>query len=332
MDTTNILSENLGTSLVTGGAGFIGSHIVEKLLFNGVETKVVDNLSTGNLSNLNNVKGNKRLNFIKKNLNDFKDFKKDLANVKTVFHLASDPEVRTGFEHPEKSFSENIQSTFNLLEGIRQSNVEMILFTSSSTVYGEPNVFPTPETYGPCIPISHYGASKLASEALISSYCKNYGITAQIFRLANIIGSRSNHGIIWDFIKKLKKDNRRLEILGDGTQSKSYLHVSDCLECIFNCATKPNNKVEIFNLGNNDEIDVVSIAKIVCTRMKLENVNHFTSDALKNGRGWIGDIKKMNLDISKLKKTGWSPQLSSSQSVDLAVRELLNEKIFLNSD
>ena len=316
--------DKVGVTLVTGGAGFIGSHLVERLISIGVETKVVDNLTAGKLSNMSFCKENEKCSFEKMDLNDSNDFKKSLENVKTVFHLAADPEVRTGFVHPEKSFRENIQATFNLLEQIRKSDVEKILFTSSSTVYGEPNVIPTPENYGPYIPISPYGASKLAGEALISSYCHTYGINALIFRLANIVGSRSTHGVIWDFINKLKVDNKRLEILGDGKQSKSYLHVGDCVDGMLHCLTKVNNKIEIFNVGNVDEIDVMSIAKIVCNRMHLENVEFVTSGGMSDGRGWVGDVKKMNLDISKLIKTGWAPQLSSCKAVDLTVKELLS--------
>jgi len=315
--------DKIGVALVTGGAGFIGSHLVEKLIANEVETKVVDNLTAGKLSNMAFCKESKKFSFKKIDLNDSNDFKNSLDNVKTVFHLAADPEVRTGFNHPEKSFRENIQSTFNLLEQIRKSDVERILFTSTSTVYGEPNVFPTPESYGPCIPISPYGASKLAGEALTSAYCHTYGINGLIFRLANIIGPRSNHGVILDFVNKLKVDNSCLEILGDGQQSKSYLHVEDCVNGMLNCLTKVNNKIEIFNVGNLDEIDVMSIAKIVCNRMNLENVELMTSGGVSDGRGWIGDVKKMNLGISKLIKTGWAPQLSSSKAVDLTVKELL---------
>jgi len=320
----NISLDKIGTTLVTGGAGFIGSHIVERLISVGYETKVVDNLTAGRISNLSFCKENEKLSFEKMDLNDPIDFKKLLENVKTVFHLAADPEVRTGFDHPEKSFRENIQATFNLLEQFRKCDVEQILFTSTSTVYGEPNLIPTPENYGPCIPISPYGASKLAGEALISSYCHTYGINALIFRLANIVGSRSTHGVILDFINKLKGDNKRLEILGDGKQSKSYLHVRECVDAMLICLTKVNNKIEIFNVGNEDEIDVMSIGKIVCNRMNLENVEFVTSGGMSDGRGWIGDVKKMNLDISKLIKTGWSPHLSSSEAIDLTVKELLS--------
>jgi len=320
-------SSQLGVALVTGGAGFIGSHVVDKLIENRIEIKVLDNLSAGSLLNLSAHKNNKNFHFIKKDLNYYESLKETLKDVKTVFHFAADPEVKTGFEHPQISYRENIENTFYLLEQIRKSNVEKILFTSSSTVYGEPDIIPTPESYGPLIPISPYGASKLACEALISSYCHNYGLKGQIFRLANVIGSRSKHGVLWDFINKLKQNNKKVEVLGDGKQSKSYLHVNDCMDCFFFCISINKKQVEIFNIGNDDRIDVISIAKIVCDVMNLIDVEIVTTGGVDNGRGWIGDVKKMHLDISKVRKLGWSPKLSSVDSVKLASQELFNEQL-----
>lgn len=314
-----------GASIVTGGSGFIGSHVAEHLVLKNFDVKVIDNLSSGNLENLKPIQEKSNFTFIKKDLAETEGFGEIFKDVKDVFHLAAYPEVRTGFDHPEFCFKENIENTFKLLEQIRKSNVETIIFTSSSTVYGEPKQFPTPESYGPLIPISPYGASKLACEALLLSYCKTYGINGRIFRFANIIGKRSNHGVIWDFVNKLKLNGRNLEILGDGSQSKSYLHISDCIKSIFFCLTSAKNRTEIFNIGNEDEIDVKSIAKIVCDSMNLSNVNIQTTGGVDNGRGWIGDVKKMNLDISTVKKMGWTPNLTSSQAVKLTVKEIVQE-------
>jgi len=314
-----------GTTLVTGGSGFIGSYLTEELVSKNFDVKVIDNLSSGNLSNLNSIRGKKNYTFINKDLKESDGLSNLLKDVKDVFHIAAYPEVRTGYDHPELCYQENIENTFKLLEQIRKSNVETIMFTSSSTVYGEPKQFPTPESYGPLVPISPYGASKLACEALILSYCKTYGIKGRIFRFANIIGRRSNHGVIWDFVNNLKKNGRNLEILGDGSQSKSYLHVNDCVESIFSCLTSAKNTTEIFNIGNEDEIDVVSIAKIVCDSMKLSNVNIQTTGGIDNGRGWIGDVKKMNLDITTIKKMGWKPNLTSSQAIELTSKEIVQE-------
>jgi UDP-glucose 4-epimerase len=318
---------DMNLALVTGGAGFIGSHVVDRLISNYVDVRVLDNLSAGNILNLSAHKENKKFCFINKDLSDSDTLKETLKDIKIVFHIAADPEVRTGFDHPEISYRENIRNTFYLLEQIRKSDVESIFFTSSSTVYGEPDIMPTPEDYGPLFPISPYGASKLACEALISSYCHTYGIKGQIFRLANVIGSRSKHGVIWDFKNKLRINNKKLEVLGDGTQTKSYLHVSDCIDCFFFCLSKHKKQIEIFNVGNDDGIDVISIAKIVCNNMNFKDVEIVTTGGVDNGRGWNGDIKKMHLDISKLKKLGWKPKMSSAEAIKLASQELLNDSL-----
>jgi len=316
-----------GITLVTGGAGFIGSHIVDNLISTGLEVLVLDNLSNGQLSNLKDSKKGNYFKFIKKDLNDVESLENVLKNIKSVFHLAANPEVRTGFNHPEIVFKENIQNTFHLLEQIRKSNVETIVFASSSTVYGEPEQIPTPENYGPLIPISLYGASKLACEAMVSSYCYNYGLNGLIFRFANVVGSRSNHGVIVDFIKKLKKNNTKLEILGDGKQSKSYLHVDDVIKSFFFCLSKKIKGIEIFNVGNTDVTNVMEIAKIVCSQMNLKEVDIIPTGGIDNGRGWKGDVKRMHLDITKIQKNGWYPKLSSTPAVELATTELLQEMV-----
>lgn len=318
-------SSRLGKVLVTGGAGFIGSHVVDRLVANGEEVIVLDNLSSGFTSNISKHTENEKFNFINVHLGDSQTLKESLKDIKTIFHLAAYPEVRTGFEHPEISFQENIQNTFNLLEEIRKSNTDTILFTSSSTIYGEPKIIPTLEDYGPLFPISPYGASKLACESLISSYCYAYGIRGIVFRLANIVGSRSHHGIILDFIEKLKADKKKLEVLGDGKQTKSYLHVSDCIDSFFFCLSKIKKTFDVFNIGNDDRIDVISIANIVCKNMKLEDVKIMVTGGVDGGRGWIGDVKKMHLDISKLKNLGWRPNYSSYEVVDLASKEIIRE-------
>lgn len=314
----------LDTILVTGGAGFIGSHLVDRLISDQVIVKVLDDLSSGNMTNLTNCVTKKYFYFINADLRNEETLTDALKDVKTVFHMAAYPEVRTGYDNPSIFFEQNIRGTFNLLEKVRRAGVETLLFASSSTVYGEPDVMPTSEDYGPLIPISPYGASKLACEAMLSSYCHTYGIVGQVFRLANIIGSRSRHGVIWDFIKKLENNNKRLEILGNGRQSKSYLYVSDCVECLLFCLSKAGTKrFEIFNVGSQDKTDVISIAKTVCNAMNLEDVELLTTGGVDDGRGWIGDVKEMLLDIDKLRKLGWSPRFSSLDAVVLAARDLL---------
>ena len=319
-----INKKQLGSTLVTGGAGFIGSHLVDSLISLDVEVKVLDNLSSGIFNNLLKHKTNDKFHFHEIDIKSSEVYK-ELENIKTIFHLAGDPEVRTSFESPEISFEKNIQATFNLLEGIRKSNVETIFFTSSSTVYGEPDVIPTPEDYAPLLPISHYGSSKLACEALISSYCHNYGMKSQILRLANVIGTRSKHGVIWDFINKLRKNYDKLEVLGDGQQTKSYLHVSDCVDCFLFCLSNLTKQVEVFNIGNYDKVNVMFIADTVCKALGLKNVKIETTGGIDNGRGWPGDVKIMQLEIEKLKKLGWRPKYSSVEAVQLASNEIIQE-------
>ena len=320
-------SDQLNSTIVTGGAGFIGSHVVDALINKGFEVRVLDDFSSGNENNLSKNKDNAKFHVRKINLNSHEVVKEFNKDIKTIFHLAADPEVRSGFDFPEISYEKNIKATFNLLEAIRKSDVETILFTSSAAVYGDTEVIPTPEDFGPLIPISHYGSSKIACEGLISSYCHNYGIRGIIFRLANVIGSRSNHGVIWDFIGKLLNDKKQLLVLGDGKQTKSYLHVSDCVNGFFSGFSKSSKKVDVFNLGNFDKINVIEIAKIVCNSLSLNDVAIKTSGGVDNGRGWIGDVKKMHLDITKMKKLGWSPKYTSAMAVKMAADELVKEGI-----
>lgn len=320
--------KNFGPFLITGGAGFIGSHLAEKLSTLDIPVKILDNFSSGNLSNLEQLSSKKNIEIIKSDLNNLENIPDLLNGIKTVVHLAAYPEVRTGFEKPEIAFNENIKNTFNLLELIRKSNVEHMVFSSSSVVYGEPSLIPTPENYGPLLPISPYGGSKLACEGLISSYCYNYDIHGVMLRLANVIGSRSRHGVIWDFINKLKNNSDELEILGNGKQTKSYIHVSDCIEGFLFSLTNSKNKVDIFNIGNTDKIDVFEIGKIICDTMNLSKTKLKTEGGTSDGRGWIGDVILMLLDISKLSNLGWKPNLSSYESVKKSSKELFEELEF----
>lgn len=314
----------VGPILVTGGAGFIGSHIVDKLTSNGIEVRGFDNLATGHISNLSRSIHKKTFTFIKGDLGNSKQIRKSLKDIKIVFHMAADPEVRTGFENPNSSYNENVKNTFYLLDEIRKSSVEKIVFASSSAVYGDATIFPTPEDYGPLLPISAYGASKLACEAYVSSYCNNYGIKGIIIRPANVIGGRGRHGVTWDFVNKLKKNPRSLEILGNGLQTKSYIHISDAIEGIFT-SLKTNKKIDIFNLGSQDSVKVIDIAKIVCKHSKIKDVKIFTVGGTDDGRGWIGDIKRAYLSIKNLKQLGWKPKLTSMQAVEVTSKEIIKE-------
>lgn len=317
--------------LVTGGAGFIGSSVIDTLMIGENEVTVVDNLSAGDPSNLEQWKGSLRFRFIKGDLLD--PHLNILGDYDTVYHLAANPDVRLGSSSPSVHFSQNVLATYNLLEAIRKSPAEMFVFASTSTVYGEAQIIPTPESYGPLKPISVYGGSKLASEALVSSYASTYGFKAVILRLANIIGGRSSHGVIFDFVQKLRQNALELEILGDGTQSKSYLHVDDCVDAMIfaikHFVEEDHQKVSILNVGSEDQISVIKIADIVCQESHLYDVRYKINPGTPDGRGWAGDVKLMRLDISKLKSMGWRPKMNSEEAVRRTVRELLQEKMRL---
>jgi UDP-glucose 4-epimerase len=311
-------------SLVTGGAGFIGSHLVDFLMERGENVHVLDNLSSGALSNLDRWRNHTDFGFSQGDLRDASDILPALEGCETIYHLAANPEVRSSKASPRDHFDQNILATYNLLEAIRLSEeVESLIFSSTSTVYGEPSVIPTPETYGPMKPISHYGASKLASEALISSYASMYGFRCTLFRLANVIGGRSNHGVIYDFVKKLRADPDKLEVLGDGSQSKSYLHVSDCVEGFIKCSKNIQDNCSIINMGSEDRVDVLSIAKIVIEAMNLSNVELSLTGGVDGGRGWHGDVKLMQLDVGVAKSVGWVPLLNSYEAVNETVMQII---------
>jgi len=318
------LNSHLGRVFITGGAGFIGSHLVDKLCQNHVEVVVFDNLSAGRMENLKKWLGAPNFKFVMGDLLSPEKVWKTLDGCETVFHLAANPEVRVSSENPKVHYEQNVLATFNLLEAIRKvGSVKALAFASTSTVYGDALEIPTPEEYAPLKPISVYGASKLASEALIISYAYTYGFKTVIYRLANIVGSRARHGVICDFIRKLRENPKKLEILGDGTQTKSYLHVEDCVNAILIGTNLSREKVEIFNVGSEDQITVKEIADIVCEKMGLSNVQYIFTGGVDGGRGWKGDVKFMLLNVNKLKKLGWKPKLNSRQAVEKAVEEIL---------
>ena len=303
------------TVLVTGGAGFIGSYIVDRLIDCDYEVIVVDNLSYGKKEYVNS---NAEF-FLVDLATDFEVLKNILTKheIEEVWHFAACPEVKIGSEDPNKIYKDNILATHNLLEAMRVAEVDKIVFASTSTVYGEAKVIPTPEDY-PTFPISVYGASKVACEAMICAYCHTFDMRAWIYRFANVIGKRSTHGVIYDFILKLKKNPKELLILGDGEQNKSYIYISDCIDAIF-YGLMSKNQVNVLNIGSEDQVKVKRIAEIVSEEMGLNPVFKFTGGR----RGWVGDVPVMLLSIEKLKSLGWRPKYNSEEAVRLATRDLL---------
>jgi len=314
--------------LVTGGAGFIGSSLIPELLNRGNHVTVADHLSVGKKQNVEPFLSKDNFDFIELDLIDGNTLKDVVKKCKLVFHLAGNSIVKTGYSNSEIDFFNNIVATRNLLENMRTSDgCKKIIFTSTSAIYGEAQILPTPEDYGPLKPISMYGASKLACESLISGYAGTFGIEAVIFRLANVVGPSNKHGVIFDFFNKLaQSDGKYLEILGNGTQKKSYIYIDDCVNALAKIGLRPfDSGLEIFNVGTDDQIDTNSIAQIIIAEMGLQTEIRYASQQ-NDGRGWVGDIKNMLLSTEKLKKIGWKINYSSNQSVSLTTKKMIENK------
>lgn len=308
-------------ALVTGGAGFIGSSLCEALLGEGYRVVAFDDLSTGSLLNISSLMGSAGFEFVKGDCRKGEDVHAAMKGVDRVFHLAAIAEVRPELYPPTEVIEHNVFGTQVLLEASITSDIESFAFASSSTVYGEPTVLPTPEDYSPLEPISIYGATKLASEGIISGYVGTYGLNAVVLRLANIVGERSHRGVIHDFVTKLTSDPSKLEILGDGSQAKSYLYVEDCVRA-FLAAGRGANGFEAYNVGSEDQVNVREMAAVVSKSMGLKPMLHFTG-GVDGGRGWKGDVKSMLLDVHKIRRLGWKPSGNSIAAVQKTVSAML---------
>ena len=293
--------------IVTGGAGFIGSHLTEKLVKEGLKVIVFDNFSSGKKEFLNNVK----CEIVKGDIINLKEVIDVCKGVDVVYHLAADPDVRKSVLNPLKNFEIDAVGTLNVIEACRMNDVEQIIFTSSSTVYGNAKKLPTPENAS-IIPVSNYGAAKAASENYVMSFSKLYGIHGIILRYANIIGPRLTHGVIYDFYKKLKKNPKELEILGDGEQNKSYLHVDDCVEATISTVNAAKKPFDIFNIGSEEQVNVKEIANIIVSELGLRDVSYKYTGGKT---GWKGDVPSMLLSIDKMKRIGWRPKRSTKEAV-----------------
>ena len=305
---------------VIGGAGFIGSNVVDILIQRGCQVTVYDNLSSGREEFISQYFGEDGFTFIEGDLSDIEKLKDAMKGFEYVFHFAANPDIARGMVETDLDLREGTILTYNVLEAMRVNNVRRVLYSSGSGVYGEVGAVATPEDYGPLLPISMYGASKLACEGMISAFCHMFDMQAWIFRFANVIGARQTHGVCLDFIRKLKKTPQELEILGDGTQSKSYIHIKDCLKAIFLITQKARERVNVYNVATDDYIDVTSIANIVVEEMGLKNVQYKYTGG---DRGWKGDVPQVRFDLNKLHKLGWRAHYTSPEAVRLSVREIL---------
>ncbi|MEM2454510.1 MAG: SDR family NAD(P)-dependent oxidoreductase [Candidatus Bathyarchaeia archaeon] len=309
--------------LVTGGAGFIGSHLVDNLVEMGYNVRVLDNFSSGRLENI--IEHVKRgcAEVISGDLKDPELVIKAVENAEVVFHFAANPEVRVSTTNPEIHFNENIVTTFNLLEAMRKSNVKEIVFASSSSVYGDPAELPVGES-APIRPASVYGASKAACENLIHAYSHLYGLRAVVLRYANVVGPRLRHGVVYDFIIKLLKDPNLLEILGDGGQVRSYVHVTDAVEATMIAWKRSASAFVVYNIGSGDWVSVNDVADVIAEVMGLKGIRRVYRPIL-HGVGWLGDVKCIALSIDKIKALGWKPRMGSREALRETARSILSE-------
>jgi len=310
-------------AFVTGGAGFIGSYLVDRLIAEGYFVSVFDNLSSGRKEFIQQHIGNDNFKLVEADLLDLDKLKKASERHDVVFHSAANPDARLGVQNTELDLKQETVATYNVLEAMRANKIKRIVFASSGTVYGETPRIPLPENYGPLLPISLYGAAKLACEALISACCHLFDMQAWIFRFANIVGKRATHGVIYDFIIKLRQNSSELGILGDGSQRKPYLHVDDCVDGILFGFRRCNDKVNVFNLGCSTTTTVTAIAEFVVKEMGLKNVQFKYTGG---DRGWPGDVPQVRLDVSKMDKLGWRATYTSNEAVKKAIRDILEDE------
>ena len=303
------------TTFVTGAAGFIGSHLVDRLLRDGEDVIGYDNLSTGMPEFIANARCYPSFTFVKGDLLDTDALTKGMRGASRVAHLAANADVRFGLDHPRKDLEQNTIATFNVLEAMRANNIKEIIFSSSGSIYGEANIVPTPEDAPFPVQTSLYGASKLAGEGMIAAYAEGYGIKARIFRFVSLLGERYSHGLIFDFMRQLAKDPERLHVLGDGKQRKSYLHVQDCIDGILLGSTATDERIQIFNLGTDEVCQVFDSVGWITGRLKLSPRLSFSGGR----RGWIGDIPLIHLDTSRIRSIGWRPKRSIREAVELTV-------------
>jgi len=331
-------THKFGKVLISGGAGFVGSNLVDRLLKDGHQVTVYDNFSTGSIKFLSNAKkynkliteedSSYKLYIIEGDLLDTEKLTKSMQGCDFVFHLAANADVRHGTEHPDKDLKQNTIATYNVLEAMRINNIKKIAFSSTGSIYGEPKIFPTPENAEFPIQTSLYGASKLACEGLIEAYCEGFNFQAWIFRFVSILGEHYSHGHIKDFTQQLVNDPTKLNILGDGTQTKSYLHVKDCINGILCAVKNSNEKINIFNLGTDEVISVNDSIKIICNKLNVSPKLVYSGGT----RGWTGDSPFILLDCSKIKRLGWKSTHTIENSIDETLNYLIKNKWLLESE
>jgi UDP-glucose 4-epimerase len=294
------------TVFVTGAAGFIGSNLTDALLRRGDRAIAYDNFSTGQRRFLSEAADSDRFTLVDADTLDLERLTASMRGCDFVFHLAANADVRFGTEHPRRDLEQNTIATFNVLEAMRANGIRRIAFSSTGSIYGEPDVHPTPETAPFPVQTSLYGASKLAGEALIQAYCEGFGFQGFIFRFVSILGERYSHGHVFDFYRSLLANPTELRVLGNGRQRKSYLYVQDCIDAIFIAAERASDKVNVINLGADEYCEVNDSIGWITGHLGLDPVLTYTGGE----RGWIGDSPFIFLDTARIRSLGWTPKLS----------------------
>ena len=296
---------------ISGCAGFIGSNLTDRLLAAGHEIVGYDNFSTGRATFLCDASQSDRFTLITGDLLDAGSLTRAMAGVEFVFHLAANADVRFGTDHPRKDLEQNTIGTINVLEAMRANDVRQIAFSSTGSIYGEALCFPTPECSPLPVQTSLYGASKLAAECFIEAFCEGFGLQAFIFRFVSILGERYTHGHVFDFCRQLRAHPEYLEVLGNGSQRKSYLYVQDCIDAMLLAIESARGKVNIFNLGTDEYCEVNDSIRWICAHLGLAPELRYTG----GDRGWVGDNPFIFLDCASIQSLGWRPRLNIQQAV-----------------
>jgi UDP-glucose 4-epimerase len=302
--------------LVTGAAGFIGSHMVDRLLAAGHDVIGYDNMSTGQRRFLEAASAKPRFTFHQADLLDRPSLSQAMQGCELVVHFAANADVRFGTQHPRKDLEQNTIATWNVLEAMREHGCKRIVFSSTGSIYGEPEIFPTPESCPFPVQTSLYGASKVAAEGLIHGYCEGFGMQSYIFRFVSILGERYSHGHVFDFYRQLAEHPDRLHVLGNGHQRKSYLYVQDCIDAIFKVLDHAKNKVNIFNLGTDEFCEVNDSVGWICEYLGVRPKITYSGGE----RGWVGDSPLILLDCSRIRALGWRPRLTVREAVLATIR------------
>jgi UDP-glucose 4-epimerase len=305
-------------ALVTGGAGFIGSHVVDRLLAAGHDVTAFDNFSSGQPRFLESAGRSARFRLVHGDTRDRPALAAAAAGADIVFHFAANADVRFGTEAPERDLQHNTIATFNVLESMREHGITRIVFPSTGSVYGEPDIFPTPEDAPFPRQTSLYGAAKLAGEALIQAYCEGFGFQGYIFRFVSILGERYSHGHVFDFYRQLREHPETLHVLGDGHQRKSYLYVDDCLDAIWCALERATAPVNIFNLGTDAYCEVNESIGWITAALGTRPAVSYSGGT----RGWIGDSPFIFLDCQRIRALGWAPRVSIRDGVTRTLRYL----------